>query len=171
MNEQIQQEFNHLPDKVRWTLERADGYMDLRMWPQAEKELARIPKPHRTASPVQQGRLRLTLELREWAPAESLARTLQERMPEDPSFWIQLAYATRRNRTIDDAVAILEEAMNKFPGEAIIPYNLACYACRSGDVTKAGNLLEKVFDMDDAFRLIARQDKDLEPLWDVFEED
>jgi hypothetical protein len=57
-------------------------------------------------------------------------------------------------------------AESKFPKEAIIKYNLACYCCQLGEIENAKNYLKKVFVIDSTWRLQALDDEDLRPLWD-----
>jgi len=80
-----------------------------------------------------------------------------------------LPYSARRKPGggIDEARKILIEAEAKFPKEPIIPYNLACYDCQRGDFKAAWRWLEKAFGIGDpkAFKLMALEDADLEPLW------
>src|SRR4030095_14795090 len=57
-------------------------------------------------------------------------------------------------------------AETKFPKEAIIKYNLACYFCQMGDTENAKNYLNQAFEIDSSWRLKALDDEDLRPLWD-----
>jgi Tfp pilus assembly protein PilF len=61
---------------------------------------------------------------------------------------------------------ILLNAESKFPQEAIIKYNLACYFCQMEDIQNAKNYLKKAFEIDFNWRMAALEDKDLKPLWD-----
>jgi tetratricopeptide (TPR) repeat protein len=61
---------------------------------------------------------------------------------------------------------ILINALPKFPREAIIYYNLACYDCQLGEIETASNYLKKAFEIDSSWRLHALEDEDLKPLWD-----
>ena len=56
--------------------------------------------------------------------------------------------------------------MPKFPGEAIIYYNLACYECQSNKIESAKQYLKQAFRIDPNWRLEALEDEDLKPLWD-----
>ena len=56
--------------------------------------------------------------------------------------------------------------MPKFPGEAIIYYNLACYDCQLGQIHSAKQYLKQAFRIDSDWRLQALEDEDLKPLWD-----
>jgi hypothetical protein len=61
---------------------------------------------------------------------------------------------------------ILLNAEPKFPQEAIIKYNLACYCCQLGEIKNAKNYLQKAFQIDSTWRLQALDDEDSRPLWD-----
>jgi Tfp pilus assembly protein PilF len=54
----------------------------------------------------------------------------------------------------------------KFPKEAAIKYNLACYFCQTGDVATARNYLKKALEIDLNWRMAALEDADLQPIWD-----
>jgi tetratricopeptide (TPR) repeat protein len=79
---------------------------------------------------------------------------------------VSYAYATRRAESIAAAKEILLNAEAKFPKEAIIKYNLACYFCQTEDIETAKNYLKKAFEIDPSWRSSALEDEDLKPLWD-----
>jgi len=60
---------------------------------------------------------------------------------------ISLAYATRRADSIQAAKEILLNGESKFPKEAIIKYNLACYCCQLGEIEKAKNYSKNAFEI------------------------
>ena len=62
--------------------------------------------------------------------------------------------------------AALLNAEPKFPKEAAIKYNLACYFCQTGDIKTAKNYLKKAFAIDLKLRIAALEDEDLKPLWE-----
>ena len=66
-----------------------------------------------------------------------LAKRLTEFEPDNSQWPVSLAYATRRAISIEAAKEILRNAQTKFPTEAVIPYNLACYECQLGNVGSA----------------------------------
>ncbi len=158
-------ELASLPDDVRWRLERSDGFMDLKMTDAARKELERVPQDLADHVAVKHYRLRLLFEEGRWAEARCLARELHQRIPEDPVYWVQLAYSTRRVEGIEPARSILKEAMGKFPTVAVIPFNLACYECQLGQLDEAMSYLDRAFQIDAGFRGQALDDEDLKPLW------
>jgi Tfp pilus assembly protein PilF len=79
---------------------------------------------------------------------------------------VSYAYATRRAESVEAAKEILLDAEPKFPNEAIIKYNLACYCCQTGETKNAKNYLKKAFEIDSTWRIAALDDDDLKPLWD-----
>ena len=101
----------------------------------------------------------------DWPLAANLAESLAGDCPEDCALWIEWAYAGRRADGIPAARTILMKAWDRFPRVATIPYNLACYACCEDDLEKARDLLSRAFALDPAYREIAGEDEDLEPLW------
>jgi Flp pilus assembly protein TadD len=84
--------------------------------------------------------------------------------PDEPQWTISLAYATRRSRSIAEAEAILRAARARFPREAILPYNLACYASQLGRLDEARALLAEATALDESLKDLAAQDPDLLPL-------
>ena len=62
----------------------------------------------------------------------------------------QSRWPTRRGEqySIDVAMEILLNAVVKFPKEASIPYNLACYHCQLGEIENAKRYLKRAFEID-----------------------
>jgi Tfp pilus assembly protein PilF len=61
---------------------------------------------------------------------------------------------------------LLLNAEPKFPKEATIKYNLACYFCQTGGIQNAKNYLKKAFKLDPNCQMTALEDEDLKPLWE-----
>jgi Flp pilus assembly protein TadD len=95
-----------------------------------------------------------------------VAKRLAEFQPDDIQWTISLAYATRRADSIQAAKELLLNAESRFPREAVIKYNLACYLCQTGDIKTARNYLTKAFEIDLSWRMTALEDEDLKPLWE-----
>jgi len=57
--------------------------------------------------------------------------------------------------------------VERFPAEATMRYNLACYECQLGNLVEARKWLERAFTLDDSddFKRAALDDPDLDPLW------
>jgi len=94
-----------------------------------------------------------------------LAESLARRSPENPGWWLSWTYALRREQSVEAAQAVLRKAAELHPHEAMIAYNLACYASVLGDLAEARTLLEIACKLDKTFRGMALDDPDLELLW------
>jgi len=99
-----------------------------------------------------------------WRKLEELANKWVLREPEEVSWWVNLAYAARRTSSVHRAHSILEQALMWHAGEAIVHYNLACYAAQLGWLEEARMRLGVAVDLDESFRELARTDPDLAPL-------
>jgi predicted Zn-dependent protease len=165
MSDAWEREWAKLPDATRWHIERSDGFLDLKMQQRAEAELGQVPAEHRESAGYRRAALRVAFEKKDWVSAADLARALRQQFPSDPGFWLQLAYALRRVAGLEPARKVLQEASVRFPKLAVIPFNLACYACRLGRNEEARRLLDHAIQLDPAYRETALEDEDLQPLW------
>lgn len=55
--------------------------------------------------------------------------------------------------------------MVRFPREAAISFNLACYAAQSGDLDDARDCLRRAFELEPGLRQKALDDPELALLW------
>jgi len=87
--------------------------------------------------------------------------------PEHPFGWLHRSFALHELNRTAEARDNLLTVFDKFPGESILRYNVACYECQLGRLEQAKHWLEKAFKMGNArkMKLAALQDPDLEPLW------
>jgi tetratricopeptide (TPR) repeat protein len=152
------------PDRQYW--QSAVGYVELGMFADANSELEKIDPFCRAAPEVLAVRIAIYHGLQKWELTAEIAKRLADFQPDDVQRTISLAYATRRADSIQAAKEILLNAESKFPKEAIIFYNLACYECQLGKIETAKNYLRKAFEIDSTWRLRALDDEDLRPLWD-----
>ena len=146
--------------------EAAVGCVELGMFQEANDQLENIDPFSRAVPEVLAVRIAVYQGLKKWELMQEVTKRLAEFQPNDIQWTISLAYATRRVDSIQAAKEILLKAESKFPKEAIIKYNLACYCCQLGEIEKAKNYLKKAFDIDSTWRLQALDDEDLRPLWD-----
>jgi hypothetical protein len=85
-----------------------------------------------------------------------------------------MSYELPRNSRVSDTLVnsveaakeVLLNAEPKFPKEAVIKYNLACYFCQTGNIDKAKKYLKKALEIDLSWRMAALEDEDLKPLWE-----
>jgi tetratricopeptide (TPR) repeat protein len=73
-----------------------------------------------------------------------------------------VASYTRRTDSIEAAKEILKQALQRHPDEAMVHFNLGCYASQLGDLTLAKAHLKRAFVIEPKCRVMALDDPDLE---------
>jgi len=155
------------PDQQHW--KAAVGYVELGMYADANSELEKIDPFCRAAPEVLAVRVAIYHGLKKWDLMREVTKRLAEFQPDDVQWTVSYAYATRRAESIEAAKEILLNAESKFPKEAIIKYNLACYFCQTEEIENAKNYLKKALEIDSSWRITALDDSDLQPLWNYLE--
>ncbi|MSR43269.1 MAG: tetratricopeptide repeat protein [Pedosphaera sp.] len=150
-------------------LRAAIGWLELGNATEAAAELERIAPELHAHPGVLLARLDITMHLKDWPTAESVALRLTELRPDVPGAWIGLAYARRRMPAggVKSAYDALVPVGDEFPKEPTIPFNLACYACLLNELGVARAWLQKAFRCGEEkmIREMALNETDLEPLW------
>ena len=141
------------------------GYLELGMLQDAWDALEEIPAEQRHLPPVLQVRLEIYRRMAKYEGMATIAEHLTKALPEDSQNWISLAYAQRRYIDLQTAEKTLLEAQKRFPEEATIPFNLACYACQLGRLDEAREKLAKAIEMEPSFKKAAVEDEDLKAIW------
>jgi tetratricopeptide (TPR) repeat protein len=144
----------------------ATGYVGLGMFLEANTELDKIDPFNRAAPEVLALRIAIYRGLGKWELMQEIAKRLADFQPDEIQWTISLAYATRRADSIQAAKEVLLNAEPRFPKEAALKYNLACYFCQIGDIQSAKNYLQKAFEIDLTWRMAALEDEDLKLLWE-----
>jgi tetratricopeptide (TPR) repeat protein len=98
-------------------------------------------------------------------PQQSSAKARFNTTPELGDLYLATAYAARRFRSIDQAKAVLLAGEPLLKEQAIFHFKLACCECQLGNLDAAKERLTKAFKIDHAFKAVALDDRDLEPLW------
>jgi len=147
-------------------LNAATGYLGLGMHMEAWNELEEIDPEKRTLSEVLNVRVEVCRALEKWEMMAEICRHLQKVEPDEVGHPLNLAYAVRRFQGEQPAASVLEQARPKFPTEALISYNLACYRAVAGMVAEAKTLLAEAFTLDPSLRMTALDDQDLVGVWD-----
>ena len=147
--------------------EAACGYAQLGMFLDANEELENVDPYYRAAPEILALRVVIYRGLERWELTQEIAARLAKFQPNDVQWTVSFAYAVRRANSIEAAKEILLEAEQKFPKEAVIKYNLACYFCQLGNLETAKNYLKRAFEIDPNWRLQALEDEDLKPLWEA----
>jgi Tfp pilus assembly protein PilF len=149
-------------------LQAAVGYLELGMVEDAANEIECISPDQKNSSEVLGVRLEIYRAAEKWSLMEVVARELWKRHPDEPIYWNNLAWAVRRDSSIESANDILRQAVEKFPEDALTSFNLGCYACQLGNIEQAKTRVGKAIELDTKFKLMALDDPDLEPLWEIF---
>jgi predicted Zn-dependent protease len=151
----------------RWHLNAAEGWLGLGNYEEANKELAEISPEVRGHPEVLKVQYEIHAALKKWDCAAEIARTIAQVEPDEPFGVVKRAYALHEIKQTEEALEVLLPAVDCFPEEWIIPYNLACYSCQTGDLTAAWKWLERAFAVagKGRIRATALDDPDLEPLW------
>lgn len=118
-------------------LQAAQGYIELGMFVEASDELECIAPEDRGHPSILVYRYAIYSQMHKWELAEVVARHLVKVWPEDPTSWSNWAYSTRRCQSIQEARVILLNAEKLHPKDAMIQFNLGCYACQLGDMEEA----------------------------------
>lgn len=146
-------------------LRAALGYIELGMLKEAAGEVSTLAPETRDGLDALILRLELAQRGEAWTKAERIAKKLATLQPDEPDWSIALAYAARRAHSIEVARKILAQAVSRFPREAVIHFNLACYACQLGEIPEARDSLRRAFALDRTYIVTALKDQDLRPIW------
>ena len=150
-------------------LSSAVGWMELGNLTEANLELERLSPAVWQHPEVLEVKWLLDSKAERWDCCLKWAESLLNVAPENPTGWIHRAYALRRvgGGGLTSAFEALLPAVEKFPQEAVIPYNLACYLCRMGRMEECRHFLEISFKRGNskAMKKMALQDEDLKELW------
>ena len=145
-------------------LRAAEGFLELGLPREAAEELDAVAASHSTRAEVLGLRVQVCRVLGQWEPMAAAAETLCRLDSGNPQWPISLAYAMRRAHSLGRAKSILLEAVGRFPQEAILHYNLACYEAQLGCLEPARERLREAIRLVPAWREMAAADADLEPL-------
>jgi len=151
-------------------LSAAMGWLELGNVREAKAELEQIAPTLQSNPEVLEVRWLIHAEEKNWSDAFNAARSLVEVAPKRPSGWLHRAYAVRRatGGGLQAAWDALRPAFEKFPDEATVPFNLACYACQMGRMDEAREWLQCAIKAGgkEKIKHMALNDADFEPLWE-----
>jgi predicted Zn-dependent protease len=149
----------------------AFGWLELGLPAEADRELKRISPPFQDQPDVLEARWQVCAALNDWEGALQVAESLAQKAPERDSGWIHRAYSLRRVKDggLQAAWEALRPALEKFPKNPIVPYNLACYAAQAGRLDEAWEWLHKAMEVAgdvESIKKMALADDDLKALWE-----
>ena len=147
----------------------AEGWIILGNPIEAIGELEQVSNPVKLRPEYLELKWRVFADTQEWDAALELSEGMVRDLPDHPGGFILRSYALRRSSkgSVEQATRGGGGGGVKFPSEPIIPYNLACYACQSGELVQARKFLRLALEIGDRKELLkmAGMDSDLKSLW------
>jgi Tfp pilus assembly protein PilF len=146
-------------------LKAAQGFLELGDPDSASEELESIPAEDRAHPVVLRMRVYIYRKKKKWMEMTEISRHLTEIEPDQSEHWMNKAWAERRHLGLPQAEQTLLQALEKFPDDGLIHYNLACYSCVSGRIEEGKVLLEAAIRLDPNLKATALEDEDLVGVW------
>jgi len=156
-----------IPPQDAHFLRAAEGWIELGNHLEAFEELERITPQWRAHPDVLKLRWEIYAKAKHWFAAINVASGLVSLLPNEVNGWIHRSFALHELKRTGEARDLLLQAIAKFPKDATISYNLACYECQLSNLPQGRKWLEKAFALDPSreLKLNFLSDPDLEPLW------
>ena len=140
---------------------RAHGYFALEMFEESCRELRALPKEGVWDKRARELLVGIHCEQEQWAEMMDVSRSLRLEFPEEVQWWVMDAFATRREASIEEAREILLKGLVLHYDDALIRYNLGCYACVLKSFGECIDFLKEAVRRDEKFKLMALEDEDL----------
>lgn len=149
-------------------LNAAEGWLELGNILEADAELDKLTPQLRARPLVLHLRWRVCAQAKKWDECVEIASTLTRMMPNDEQSLVNLGNSLYFSGRTQEAFDQVSAVMHRFPRNAILRYNLGCYACQLGMLDVARILLGEAFALDEKneLRRMALEDPDLKPLWE-----
>ena len=147
-------------------LEAARGWLGLSDWKAANDELDSITPTMRAHPSVLHTRILVCIAAEKWDLMHETAQALLLKLPLDGLVYTYAGMALDRLNRTQEAYDLLASGMKRFPNQAQVHYDLACYACKIGRLDEAMRSLERAIDVSEKdIRRQALDDPALKPLW------
>lgn len=149
-------------------LRAAQGWLELGNPREAEIELAKLSPASQGHPDAIEARWQVKAQRKQWEACCDLGRTLTRVAPAQPRSWVHLSYALHELRRTAEARDNLLRVVERFPRQALLRYNLACYECQLNQPGEAMRWLRAALQLaeePDNLKQMALADVDLQPLW------
>ncbi len=159
---------NPLTQAERFQIEAAEGWLMLGNPQEAHEELEKIQGEAAYHPTVLSMRWQVYAAAGWWEAAFVVSKALCELAPQSPAAWICQANTMRHYKGVVEAWGVLLGVVKKFPADAVMRYNLACYASQMGLLEESCGWLVQAFELEEStqLKLAAVYDPDLQPLWE-----
>ena len=151
-------------------LQAAEGWVGLGDFAAANSELEEITPASRAHPDVLQLRWRIYAHAAKWDACLDIATALTKMTPERRFGWIHRAHALDKLGRTQEAKDLLVSVVNDFESNSTMPYHLARYCARLGQIDEAKQWLGRALlaaeglEEVEKLRKRAMEDPDLEPL-------
>jgi tetratricopeptide (TPR) repeat protein len=145
-----------------------EGWLELGNPDEARLEFEHLPDGLRNEPPILSLQFRICAAGNNWPEAYRVAERHVEISPEKVEPWINRSNALHFQERYQDTVDRLLPAVERFPENDVIPYNLSCHLARLGRLDEAWTWLQEAIQRRDLSTIKARalEDLDLKALWD-----
>jgi len=128
-------------------VDAAKGWCQLHAFAEAEAELERVTPESRAHPDVLEVHWQVCANLDEWEEALALANAIARNVPCEPKGYIYTASSLRELDRVDEAYLVLLQAVEGFPDDEMILYDLACICCCLKRPQEARNWLSRAVDV------------------------
>ncbi len=144
----------------------AEGWLGLGDCASATEELESLPPRLQQNPAVLRLRWDIFTTAKKWDAALEVATIWTQVDPGEKHAWLSRSFALHELKRTAEARENLLMVLDKFPGYALMRYNLACYECQLGNLDAACDLLRKAFALPGGreFRSTGMIDPDLAPI-------
>lgn len=153
-----------LPQDTRRHLAFAHAYFELGMDDAAEREWKQITPLLKDSRSVLAFGVELARRRSRWGAMLQRSKRFRKLHPDAAEGWLLLSYAARRAQSLDEAYNVLSAALAEHPSDALVHFNLGCYACLLGRHKEATERVCRAVLLDNKLAAAALEDPDLEAI-------
>ena len=147
-------------------LQRAQGWLELRLPLEANEELDEIQAAMREHPEVLKLRYSIYSASTKWEMALQVANCLHHQLPDDPWGGTHAGTALFELGRTQEAKDLTLKLAVQFPKDWPVRYNLACYCAKLGEIKEAQEWFKAAMAIDEkTVRRIGIADPDLDPIW------
>lgn len=158
--------FNHMFLKH---LRAAQGYLDLEMTVEAAREIELMASQDRVRPEVLGFRVLLYMKAEKWKKGCIAAQHMTTLEPHVATWWQYLASCTRNWKSPAEAERVTREAVELFPRDATLQFNLGCLCSIQGKLREASYWISSALKLNKELKDTTLDHPDLIPIRDKFE--